>query len=820
MDKREPSDFKILFENLPGLYLILRPDLTIAAATQAYAQATMISVEKILGRHLFEVFPDNPEDPHATGTSNLRDSLQRVLTEKTADTMAIQKYDIRRPDSEGGGFQERHWSPVNSPILGPDGSVAYIVHRVEDVTEFMRVKERGSEQASRAERMEVEVISRARELQDANKKLQRLDAMRTRFFANVSHELRTPLTLILAPVRRILAEGKTDSGIASDLQGVVNNARLLLKHVDDLLEVAKLEAGRMELRYSEFDLSGLIRMIASNFASFAQDKGYRFSVSAPEILSIQADPEKVQRILINLLSNAFKFTPVGGWVHCELAVGGEGTASPDDAAGVAAAVIMVKDSGPGIPARLRETIFDRFYRVEQGPTRRSGGTGLGLSIVKELIGLHRGSVSVEGGPGEGATFRITLPLRAPRGAEVQGEGGDAIQTVDTGPLYQLVAQDPDPTAFQPPAEEAADPARPRLLIVEDNPEMRELLIRTLVGKFRVVTARNGSEGFLAAERSNPDLILSDLMMPETSGADLLRMIRAQARFDDTPFILLTAKADEESRVSLLEAGAQDYIEKPFVAEEVRARVGNLVAMKKAREALRKAKDAAEAANQELDAFAHSVSHDLRTPLRHVQGFSELLRQRIASGPDETARGLLDEVLQACLKMSALIDDVLSFSRMSRSELRQDQVDMRRLAEESIRDLAPETAGRPIQWTVAELPDATGDRAMLKQVFLNLLSNALKFTRPRDPALIEVGFRKDDGGIVYWVKDNGAGFDMEYADKLFGVFQRLHSGSEFEGTGIGLANVRRILNRHGGKTWGEGAPGKGAAFYFRLPMAEA
>jgi PAS domain S-box-containing protein len=227
----------------------------------------------------------------------------------------------------------------------------------------------------------------------------------------------------------------------------------------------------------------------------------------------------------------------------------------------------------------------------------------------------------------------------------------------------------------------------------------------------------------------------------------------------------------------------------------------------------------EAANKELEAFAYSVSHDLRAPLRHIDGFVKVLQGRTAGLLDEKGLHYMTVISESARRMGKLIDDLLSFSRMGRVGMVQHPVGLATLADDAIRELAPEAAGRTVEWRVGRLPVVTGDQAMLRLVLVNLLSNALKFTRPRERAEIEVGCRPGDGEWAeLFVRDNGVGFDMAFAEKLFGVFQRLHREQEFEGTGIGLANVRRIVSRHGGRTWAEGRPGEGATFYFSLPVS--
>lgn len=224
----------------------------------------------------------------------------------------------------------------------------------------------------------------------------------------------------------------------------------------------------------------------------------------------------------------------------------------------------------------------------------------------------------------------------------------------------------------------------------------------------------------------------------------------------------------------------------------------------------------EEVNKELEAFSYSVSHDLRAPLRHVGGYVDLLVRRCGNELSEKGRHYLDNIAGSAQEMGRLIDDLLQFSRTGRMEMRQSRMGMNQALQEVLGPLRKERHGRNIEWVVATLPDVYGDYAMLRLVWANLLDNAVKYTRGTDPVRIEAGWREEDDEIVFYVRDNGVGFDMQYAGKLFGVFQRLHSAEEFEGTGIGLANVRRIIARHGGRTWAEGEPGRGAAFYFSVP----
>ncbi|NSL54889.1 EAL domain-containing protein [Uliginosibacterium aquaticum] len=572
-------EYQRLFDAAPGLYLVLDPELRIVAVNQAYATATMTRREDILGKGMFEVFPDNPDDPEAEGVRNLRVSLLRVLQTGQADAMPVQKYDIRKPVEEGGGFEARYWSPLNSPVLGDDGQLAYIIHRVEDVTEFVRLKQQGIEESrlndtlrQQALRMETEVFARAREvaeasaqLKSANEELDRLyhktrelDELKTRFFANVSHELRTPLTLILGPLVSLLESSRLNDVERRSLQVVQRNARLLHRQVDNLLDLAKLDAGHMSLHYAEFDLAGLLRVFASNFDTLAADRKILYELDCPPQLKIQADVQKCERILLNLLSNAFKFVPDGGIIRISL------HQAADEV------VLEIRDSGPGIPEDMRETVFERFRQLEDSAERRVGGTGLGLSIVREFVALQHGSVTVTRAPEGGAAFLVRLPDRAPPGSVMIARL--AANEASNSALLVEEARPP-----RQPSELASGQAdAPLILVIEDNPDMNAFISSALAGRYQVANAFDGNTGLQLALDLLPALILSDVMMPGMSGDRLVDIIRQHPDLDDTPIIMLTAKADDALRAKLLRHGVQDYIQKPFTVDDLQARIAGLL----------------------------------------------------------------------------------------------------------------------------------------------------------------------------------------------------------------------------------------------------
>jgi PAS domain S-box-containing protein len=558
-------DFRALFESAPGSYLVLTPDLTIVAVSDAYLRATMTDRDEIVGRGLFDVFPDNPDDPAASGERNLRASLERVLAEREPDTMAVQKYDIRKPD---GGFEERYWSPVNSPVLGPGGEVRYIIHRVEDVTEFVRLKQAGSEQEkvtdelrTRAEEMETEILIRSVELQQANERLRELDRAKTAFFDNISHEFRTPLTLQLGPLEESLAD--TEDPLPPRQRERVEMARRnglrLLRLVNALLDFSRIGAGRAEPALQAVELGRATAESVSHFDSAFDSAGVELKMDYEELPGpVNVDPEMWEKIVLNLVSNAFKFT-LKGEVRVSL------RASDGDA------VLEVSDTGIGIPASELPKVFDRFHRVRGARGRSEEGSGIGLALVKELARLHGGSVDVASEPGRGTTFVVRVPLATDGAAagrvRVEGSAPASAAEAFVEEAVGLV-EGPNDGETQP----STSRSQHRILVADDNPDMRRYLGRLLEPHWNVEIVSNGLEALECARAQTPDLILSDVMMPGLDGLQLLAALRADPQTRAVPVILLSARAGEGDTIEGLEAGADDYLVKPFTAAELLAHV--------------------------------------------------------------------------------------------------------------------------------------------------------------------------------------------------------------------------------------------------------
>jgi two-component system sensor histidine kinase/response regulator len=379
-----------------------------------------------------------------------------------------------------------------------------------------------------------------------------------------------------------------------------------------------------------------------------------------------------------------------------------------------------------------------------------------------------------------------------------------------------------------------------ILMVDDEPANLSALeaILECLGQ-NLVRASSGKEALRHVLDEDFAVILLDVQMPDMSGIETAALIRERERSRHIPIIFLTGTVrTAEMMFKGYSAGAVDYLMKPLVSGILRAKVEVFVELAVARQKLQdeiaeRARIAVEisklnmdleqknedllAANADLEAFGHSVSHDLRSPLRHIQGYVYHLQESAAGKLNDEERQQMKAIKDAAARMGRLIDDLLEFSRIGRMEMRRRPVSMDSLFKETVAQMEPDLAGRNIVWDIQPLPEVLGDRNLLRQVLVNFVANAIKYTRPRNPAKISIRAVIQDNEVVFQIADNGVGFDMAYADKLFGVFQRLHLESEFEGTGIGLANVRRIIQRHGGRTWAEGKVEAGSVFYFALPV---
>jgi signal transduction histidine kinase len=677
------------------------------------------------------------------------------------------------------------------------------------------------------------------ELSSLFEKTKELDQLKTQFFANVSHELRTPLALILGPIEKLSSAANLTEEQSKNIEVVGRNARTLLKHVNDLLDIAKLEAGKMAPHYVETDLSKLVRLSSSNFDGIAKDQSISFGVNTPQVLWAQIDPDMIHRILINLLSNAFKFTPRNGTITVTLHEN------------LGQAILSVQDSGPGIPLQMKEAIFERFRQIEGGSVRQFGGTGLGLSIAKEFTELHRGNIQVTEAPRGGALFSVVLPLAAPQGALV----GPAVspskvsETLARQALESLekVTRHLDPVAAGDSLEKG------KVLVVEDNPDMNRFIVETLSRHYQVITAYDGKEGLEKAISTHPDLILSDIMMPVMSGDQLVAEIRKIPELKGLPIMLLTAKADDDLRIRLLREGAQDYVTKPFSAEEVLVRVKNLVTIKRAREALQTelssqlkdlealthevttrrielqqsaerlqvARKEAERASQAKSTFLGLVSHEMKTPITSLQLQLQILKRADEGKFTSRQREMIERLWKSSQRSVELINSILEFIRVqnSRIEPEPELLDLPALVVNLVDSFQEAALEKKLTLKMLpppqDLPQLQSDSFLVPIVISNLIANAIKYT---DQGSIQVYIVYENGQHRVAVQDTGPGIPPDQQARIFEPFEQLEplDKKHKSGFGLGLAIARETVRAVNGKIELTSEVGKGSTFSAIFP----
>lgn len=659
--------------------------------------------------------------------------------------------------------------------------------------------------------------------------LTEIDQAKTIFFSNISHEFRTPLTLLLGPIEDALNEPNDVSNNRLRMGVAYRNALRMQKLVNTLLEFSRIEAGRMDGHFAKVDITAVTVDIASSFRSAIEKGGMQLRMDLqPVTPDVYIDSGMWEKIILNLLSNAFKYTSQGS---ITVAI-----RQTDDKIRVS-----IVDTGIGIPEDQIGRIFDRFHRVENVAVRSQEGTGIGLSLVKELVRMHHGEIEVTSRPGEGSVFSIVLPtgkahLPADRLIAVEPAGGTNERKAFMQELLQWLpdsARDESPrTADHIPAE-ARSPERPfKVLLADDNADMRDYVGRLLSDRYQLITARNGEEAFDKMQSERPDLLLTDIMMPGLDGFGLLRKVRNHPAMRTTPVIFLSARAGEESTIQGLEAGADDYLIKPFTARELLARVdANLridaskkqVAQALEQEVERRTSELHEMnirlahSNEDLIQFAHVASHDLREPARKVKVYAGRLRDDEATAFSTKARSYIGKIDSAADRMLAMIDGVLHYSTINSIRQETESVELNRVLSAIETDLELPIAQKNATLYYRDLPSIEGATVLLYQLFYNLINNSLKFSRPGVPCRIEISAHVDGDQAFIHLTDNGIGFDQVQAERIFDSFSRLNAKDKYEGTGLGLALCKKIVARHGGDIEAVGQPGTGSEFHIRLPL---
>lgn len=665
--------------------------------------------------------------------------------------------------------------------------------------------------------------------------LEQIDKAKTVFFSNISHEFRTPLTLILSPLEEMIHQHNGSLPVADkqNLQTAHRNAMRLLKLVNTLLDFSRIESGRQHASYVLTDIVEFTKKLASNFRSVIEKAGLQLVIQADAFIQpVYIDRTMWEKIVFNLLSNAFKYT-LKGCITVEL----------DTVDGFA--VLRIKDTGVGIPEEELPRMFERFHRVQQVTGRTHEGTGIGLSLIKELVQLHNGDINVESKLHVGSSFTVKIPF----GKEhlpvqqiiVQTDEEESLTTSmfveEAGTL--LVKENTAGIQSTGQMQEL-----PLVLVADDNADMREHIQAILSNRFNVVTAVNGQEALQKIQELKPALVLSDIMMPVLDGIGLLKEVKENKATAHIPVILLTARAGEESRIVGWETGADDYLTKPFSAKELISRIASQIRTQQIRaEAL---VDMAEQKtyakqledmnrelakmNEELISFAYVSSHDLQEPLRKIQMFSKRILEKEFHALSDEGKSFFQRMDNAANRMQLLINDLLTYSRTNTSQKHFEKTNLNTLVMDVKQELYERITSTGAVIACETLPELPIIPFQFKQLFTNLIANSIKFARPGVKPYIQVGSSQVDGSTLdfvnankekkYWhitVADNGAGFDPKFNEQIFGLFQRLHGRRDYEGTGIGLAIAKKVVENHNGFITAEGRENQGAIIHIYLPV---
>ncbi|KAB8332445.1 response regulator [Scytonema tolypothrichoides VB-61278] len=709
--------------------------------------------------------------------------------------------------------------------------------------------------------------------------LAELDRAKTAFFNNVSHEFRTPLTLMRNPLEQVIAQthGSLQPEQREQLNIVQLNAMRLHKLVNTLLDFSRIEAGRIQAVYEPTDLAAFTADLASVFRSAIETASLQLIVDCPPLSEpVYVDREMWEKIVLNLISNAFKFTFKG-----EIAVSLHPVGDKVE--------LKIQDTGTGIAPQELPRIFERFHRVRGVQARSHEGSGIGLALVQELVHLHGGTVEVESVLGVGTTFTVTLPtgsshlpteqistqrtlvstsvgaafyveeaqrwlpqedtvrqrcgrvsLRRRLRSRSVSEGDTRRETRRHGETALREGFPPQATAFakgdtgSKNENLSVSPRLPlfasssaRILLVDDNADMRDYVARLLSERWHIKAVNNGTAALAAIEEQPPDLVLSDVMMPEMDGFQLLNALRANPLTKGIPILLLSARAGEEAAIEGLQAGADDYLIKPFSARELVTRVDSHLQMSRLRQEL--------SSNRMKDEFLATVTHELHAPLVSILGWTRLLRSSQLS--QASALRALDTIERSALNQAKLISDLLDISTIISGKvcLNQKPVKLTPIIQEVIHTILPDAKAKGIHIVQTLHPQTlhvetfhgtslqrdisvSGDSKRLQQIITNLLDNAIKFTSKG--GRVEVRLDTVESWCSIQIKDTGIGISADFLPHVFERFTQAQVPSRYSpgGLGLGGAIARQLVELHGGtiEAASEGE-GRGATFTVKLPL---
>lgn len=676
-------------------------------------------------------------------------------------------------------------------------------------------------------------------LEESNRKLLELDQIKSRFFANISHELRTPLTLLIAPLETLLSGFSIDRETKDLLATMHSNGMRLLKLINDLLDLVRLESGRMEIKREPVHVDEFVKGIASAARQLADDKRLRLETRVdPALGTLLADRDKLEKVLLNLLFNALKFTPSGGRVELHAQKAAEQL------------VLVVNDTGMGIAEKNLPFIFDRFWQADGSAKRRYQGVGIGLALVKELVEIQGGTVAVESQEGKGTTFTVRLPYEAAQpttsAVEQQTRPTDAPgNTVSVASeewlsnLYRRAELFPALTPVQEtvrPLEVSPNGHKPTLLVADDEPDMLRFLRSQLAGEYQVLEAVNGQQAIEKATQFLPDIILLDMMMPEKDGLQACREIREHTSTQSIPIVLLTARADEETKLAALTAGASDFLAKPFSTTELHVRIRNLVESHDYQRKLSKQNTVLESTIEQLKdtetqlvqseklaslgRMSAGIIHEINNPLNFAATGLFTLKNKakyVAPEQQEEYGEILKDVEEGITRVKDIVSDLRMFTHPETES--RDQVEVAEVVDAALRFLSNEWKNRvQLIRSLADNQTIWVNKNKLIHVLLNLVQNSLDALKSKafetEKPTIWIEGRTEPGKSLLVVRDNGTGIDPEHLDKIFDPFYTTKDVGD--GMGLGLAICYRIVQDSGGRISVRTEKGKFCEFTLEFP----
>jgi signal transduction histidine kinase len=677
------------------------------------------------------------------------------------------------------------------------------------------------------------------ELENTNQKLKELDEVKSRFFANISHELRTPLTLLLAPLEALIhKERKSNPSPNKELLGTMQaNGMRLLKLINDLLDLVRLDSGTMKVKKEPVDLDAFVAGLIIAVQGVADDKRLQVRGRVYEDVGlVMVDRDKVEKIILNLLFNAVKFTPAGGRIDLTAEKRGEHL------------VLQIKDTGMGISKENMANAFDRFWQADSSSQRKFQGAGIGLALVKELVEVQGGSVKLQSEVQKGTTFTIKLPYeRAEKVLPDHSQTDVSLPVASPSDqeewltsLYRRAEMFPSVVSVQEslrPVEVFSRNGKPSILIADDEPDMLRFLKSQLSDYYHVIEAVDGNQATEKAAQFLPDIVLLDMMMPEKDGLQVCRELRAKTSTKRIPILLLTARADEETKLTALASGASDFLPKPFSTTEVHVRIKNLIDSHEYQRKLTRQNQILEATLQQLKEtetqlvqseklaslgrMSAGIIHEINNPLNFAKTAIHMLKQQGQELPEteqEEFGDTLKDIEEGIDRVRIIVSDLRSFTHPNTENF--EIVYVRHIVSAALRFSSHEWKQKVlIEQDFDENQTILGNRHQLVQVILNMLQNALDSMKSKDfgesePRILIKGVNKENMFQLI-IRDNGPGIATENLGKIFDPF--FTTKDVGEGMGLGLSICYKIMEAHEGRIDVRSEPGEFCEFILEFPL---